>query len=270
MIGTLDVPGARLHYEVRGSGPVVLLVAAPMDATSFAPLADLFADDYTVITTDPRGINRSTVDNPDQDSTPQMRADDVLRLLKHLGADAATVFGSSGGAVSALALAECFPGQVRAVIAHEPPLLELLPDRVERHARNEEVIALWVAGDRVGSWKAFLDNADIHLPEEVFQQVFAAEPSPQAVADSTFQNLHMLRSTTHWQPDIAALRSGTTRVVVGIGEQSAGQVCDRASRALAARLGVEPAMFPGGHTGFAEDPDAFAPRLRAVLRDVMS
>ena len=57
---TLDVPGARLHYELRGTGPLIALVAAPMDATAFAPLADLLATDHTVLTTDPRGINRSS------------------------------------------------------------------------------------------------------------------------------------------------------------------------------------------------------------------
>ncbi|MFG6202597.1 alpha/beta fold hydrolase [Nonomuraea sp. JJY05] len=61
---TLDVPDARLYYEVRGQGPLVALVGAPMDAVSFAPLADLLAADHTVLTTDPRGINRSRSTTP--------------------------------------------------------------------------------------------------------------------------------------------------------------------------------------------------------------
>jgi hypothetical protein len=65
---------------------------------------------------------------------------------------------------------------------------------------------------------------------------------------------------------VAALRDGAPRIVVGLGEESAGQLCDRTSRALATALGTEPAMFPGGHIGFAEDPDGFATRLRAVQR----
>jgi pimeloyl-ACP methyl ester carboxylesterase len=264
---TLEIPGARLYYEVRGTGPLVVLAGAPMDAASFAPLADLLADDHTVLTTDPRGINRSPVDDPGQDSTPQMRADDLSRLLTHLDAGPAAVLGSSGGAVSVLALVQAHPEQVRTVVAHEPPLIELLPDCAERHAGNEDVIARWLAGDYAGSWKAFLDNADIHLPEGAFEAMFAAEPAPQAIADTHYQNAHMLRPTTHWQPDITALRSAATRVVVGIGETSAGQLCDRTSRALATALGTEPAMFPGGHTGFAEDPGGFATRLRSVLQE---
>jgi pimeloyl-ACP methyl ester carboxylesterase len=265
MTRTLDVPGARLHYELRGTGPLVVLVGAPMGATSFAPLADLLASDHAVLTTDPRGINRSSVEDPGQDSTPELRADDLSRLLAQLDAGPAAVLGSSGGAVGVLALAQAHPEQVHTVIAHEPPLIELLPDRAERHAGNEDVIARWFAGDYAGSWRAFVGNADIYLPEGVIEMMFAGEPDPQAIADTSYQNGHMLRPTTHWQPDISALRSAATRVAVGIGETSAGQLCDRTSRALAAALGVEPTMFPGGHTGFAEDPDGFAARLRSVL-----
>ncbi|HYH31982.1 MAG TPA: alpha/beta hydrolase [Pseudonocardia sp.] len=117
---TLEVPDGRLHHEVRGRGPLVVLVGAPMDARSFAPLADLLAADHTVLTTDPRGIHRSTLRDTDTDSTPEMRADDLSRLLAHLDAGPATVLGSSGGAVSALALAQAHPEQLRTVIAHEP------------------------------------------------------------------------------------------------------------------------------------------------------
>ena len=75
----------------------------------------------------------------------------------------------------------------------------------------------------------------------------------------------MMRPTTQWQPDLAALRSSPVRILIGLGEQSAGQICDRTSRALAAELVAEPTMFPVGHIGFAEDPAAFEARLRAVL-----
>jgi pimeloyl-ACP methyl ester carboxylesterase len=259
-----------LYYEVRGTGPLVVLVGAPMDAGAFGPLADLLADDYTVLTTDPRGINRSAVEDPDQDSTPEMRGDDLSRLMARVDAGPAVVLGSSGGAVSALALVQAHPEQVRVVVAHEPPILELLPDSAERHAGSEVVIARWLAGDHAGSWRAFLDNADIRLPEGVFEAVFGGEPDARALADTTFQNTHMLRPTTRFVPDYAALRSVAARVVVGIGEGSAGQVCDRTSRALAAELGIEPTMFPGGHTGFAEDPAGFAARLAPVLAGGLS
>lgn len=268
--GTLDAPGARLYYEVRGAGPLVALVGAPMDATSFAALADLLAADHTVLRTDPRGINRSRAAEPHLDSTPQLRAADLARLLVHLDAGPAAVFGSSGGAVTALALAlaQYHAELVHTVVAHEPPLDELLEDRDRLREQTEDIIATHLAGDVTGAWAKFLAQADIALPEGVFEVVFGGDRDPQQAADEHFFFAHELRSTTRWEPDITALLAGPTRLVVGIGEESAGQGCDRTSRALAAALGVAPVIFPGDHTGFLDDPAAFADRLRAVLRGV--
>lgn len=252
---------------MRGQGAVVVLVGAPMDARSFAPLADLLATDHTVLTTDPRGINRSSVADPDRDSTPEMRADDLARLLTHLDAGPAVVLGSSGGAVSALALAQLHPEMVHTVIAHEPPLQDLLDDRAQLRAQTEDVIATHLAGDVTGAWRKFLAMANINLPAGVFEQMFGGERDPQQVADDHFQHAHMIRPTSWWRPDLAALRSVRTRIVVGLGEESGGQHCERTSIALAAALGIEPTMFPGGHIGFVEDPDRFHTRLREVLRE---
>lgn len=261
----LDVPGAHLHYEVRGEGPLVVLVGAPMDARAFEPLADLLAADHTVLTTDPRGINRSRVDDPDQDSTPELRADDLARLIAHADAGPAVVLGSSGGAVSALALVQAHPELVSTAVAHEPPLNELLDDREELRERTDDIIATHLAGDALGAFRKFLAVANIALPEPVIHAMIPTAADPRAVADADYQYAHMLRPTTRWVPDLDALRAAPTRIVVGIGEASGGQLCERASIALAAGLGVEPTRFPGDHIGFVEDPGAFAARLRAVV-----
>ncbi|MEV2277035.1 alpha/beta hydrolase [Nocardiopsis sp. NPDC049922] len=262
---TLEVPGARLYHEVRGQGPLVALVGSPMGADSFAPLADLLAADHTVLTTDPRGIGRSPLDDPAQDSTPDLRADDLARLITHVDAGPAVVLGSSGGAVTVLALAQARPDLAHTVIAHEPPLNELLPDRDRLHARTEEMISTYLSGDVIGAWRQFMASADIAMPDEALQQMFGGDRDAQEVADERRFYGHELRGTTHWRPDLDALRAVSARVVVGIGEDSAGELCDRASRVLAAGIGTEPVMFPGGHIGFAEDPEAFHGRLREVL-----
>ncbi|MFI0411083.1 alpha/beta fold hydrolase [Actinomadura sp. 3N508] len=263
---TLRVPDAQLHYEVRGIGPLVVLVGAPMDAEAFEPLAELLAADHTVLTTDPRGIGRSPVDDPAQDSTPPLRARDLAALIEHVDlGPAAVALGSSGGACSVLALAQAHPERVRAVVAHEPPLVELLDDRDELHKGTEDMIATYLDGDVLGAWGKFMDQANIQLPPGALEHMFGGDRDPRQLADERRWFEHELRGTTHWKPDTVALKSVATQVVVGIGANSGGELCDRASRALAGALGVEPVLFPGGHIGFTEDPAAFAVRFREVL-----
>ena len=263
--GTVQVPGAQLYYEVRGTGPMLVMIGNPMDANPFAPLAELLAGDHTVVTTDPRGINRSPVDDPTQDVAAELRAEDLSSLLSHLATGSAAVFGSSGGAVSALALAVAHPDQVHTVVAHEPPLHQVLADRDEHEAAVDDMVATYLRGDIGGAWGRFLADANIVMPAGDTGPALPAEPDPQAAADERFFFEHLLRPTTRWNPDFDALRTGSTKIVVGIGESSTGQLCDRTSTALAADIGVQPIHFPGGHVGFAENPGAFAARLRVAL-----
>jgi pimeloyl-ACP methyl ester carboxylesterase len=269
MSGTLVVPDAELYYEVRGAGPLVVLVGAPMDADSFAPLAELLAGDHTVLTTDPRGVKRSRLRNGGT-STPEQRADDLARLIDHLGLGPATVFGSSGGAVSVLALVQAHPELVHTAIAHEPPLDRLVEDAEKLLADSEQMMADYLAGDVIGAWKQFFTLANIWLPDGAVEAMFGGERDPQVVADERFWFEHEMRATIRWQPDLDVLRAGPTRVVVGIGEESGGQLCERTSSALAAGIGVRPTRFPGGHIGFVEQPEAFATSLRATLTAVRS
>jgi pimeloyl-ACP methyl ester carboxylesterase len=261
----LHVDDADLYYEVRGDGPLVVLAGAPMDADAFAGLADLLAVDHTVLTTDPRGIKRSSVRDRAAQSTPLQRAADLARLIDHVGAGpAALAIGSSGGAVSVLALAEEHPDSVAVAIAHEPPLVEILPDRDELMAATEEMLAVFETGDRKATFRKFMAIANLELPDEVVEMMVSADASPQELADEAFQYRNMYRGTIGFRPDIARLTAVSTRVLVGLGEDSAGELCDRSSRALAGLLDTAPTMFPGGHIGFATDPAAFETRLRKI------
>ena len=265
--GMVRTVGASVYYEARGDGPPLVLVGCPMDASAFAPLADRLAIDHTVITTDPRGINRSTVDDPDLDVTPEVLADDVVRLLTHLGVGPTSVFGSSGGAVTALALAQSCPELVDTVVAHEPPLNELLDDREQQHASTDAIIELYLSGDTFGAWAKFFADADIDLPDGASPATVHGEPDPQAVADERFFFAHTLGPTTRWCPNLVVLRDGSPRIVVGVGEMSIGQLCARTSTALANAIHTTPVTFPGDHVGFMFATEQFAARLRAVLSD---
>ncbi|MBN9754717.1 MULTISPECIES: alpha/beta fold hydrolase [unclassified Pseudonocardia] len=265
----LDRPGARITFDVRGSGPLLVLAGSPMGAGPFGPLASLFADDHTVVTFDPRGTGRSVVEDPDADSPVAVRAADLAALVEHLGGGPATVFGSSGGAVVALALAQERPDLVGTVVAHEPPLEELLPDADERRTATDEIVRTYREHGPAAAWGLFLASAGLPAvaPEEVPERTALPAAGDDATARQTADErhffLHEMRETVRWAPDLDRLRHA--RIAVGIGDASAGQLCDLTSRALAAGLGRPPETFPGGHVGFVEDASAFARRLWEVL-----
>lgn len=262
--GVLDVGDAAIHWEARGEGPPLVLHAAPMTAEAFEPLAELLADRFTVVTSDPRGINRSTVVDREATSTPDDRARDLAALIEHLDLGPVVVFGSSGGAVSALALAERHPALVDTVIAHEPPLVELVEDRDELRAAEHELVHIYREQGREAYWRRFLDVAAIELPPGVFEMIFGTEPTEEELRDERFGVERMLVETTTWQPDVPSMVESPVRIVAVVGQESTGQLCDRTTRALAHGLGTEVVVMPGDHTGFAGDPTAFAPALAAI------
>lgn len=261
----IAVDGARLHVEIRGSGPAIMLVGCPMDAAAFEPLAEHLASDRTAITADPRGIKRSVVDDRSLDVTPEILADDYRRILQNLGIESVSMFGSSGGAVAALAFAQAYPGMVDTVISHEPPLEELLDDHEQLRADAQDMVETYLAGDIAGAWIKFFDGANIEMHPEGVAQWINNRTDEQEIADEAFFFAHTLRPTTWWQPDLTPLREIAARIVIGVGSESAGQVCDRTANAIASLLGLTPSVFPGDHTGFVEHPEAFAQQLRSIL-----
>jgi pimeloyl-ACP methyl ester carboxylesterase len=262
---TVTVPGARLYYEVRGAGPLVLVIGSPMASADFASLADALSSDHTVVTYDPRGYANSTVDDPNEGSTPESRADDIVAILDDLGAESADVFGSSGGAVTGLALVARHPGRVRTLVAHEPPVLELLPDAARHRADTESIIDTFRSEGLHAAWYQFMVTAgfDMSAPSDGAPIEAPPEPTEQEMREATQFFNHELRATTQYLPDIAALKAA--RVVVGLGVASGRLVTDQTSRVLAELLGSTPVEFPSDHGGFMDAPEDFADTLRGVL-----
>ena len=261
---TLEVPGARLHYELRGSGPLLLLIGAPMGGTFFAGLAEQLAGDHTVLTYDPRGISRSALTGPVAEDTPQLRADDVRALIEAAGGGRADVFGSSGGAVTGLALAQRHPELVRTLVAHEPPLTDLLPDAAEQRAWADELYRTYTEEGPDAAFGKFLAGIGVDLGEVVPPEL----PAPALAemrANNTYFFGQMILGTTRYQPDIAALRSAPARIVIGVGTTNPDQITQRTSRALAELLGTTVVAFPGDHGGFVGQPAEFAQVLRVFV-----
>jgi pimeloyl-ACP methyl ester carboxylesterase len=152
----LTRPDAEVYYEVRGAGPLLLVVGQPMTSGPFAPVADALADQYTVVTYDPRGTGRSTVADKAVDVTPEAEADDLAAIIGALGGGPADVFGTSGGAVAGLALVARHPGAVRRLVAHEPTVTELLPDAVHVRAAVDGVRHTFLTAGPGAAWGGFV------------------------------------------------------------------------------------------------------------------
>jgi len=264
---TLDLPDGRLYYEVRGSGPHLLISGSPMTAAAFAPLAEALAGDFTVITHDPRGIGGSRLDDAQAPSGPELRARDLVALLDELGADSVDVFGSSGGAVTGLALVAGHPGRVRTLIAHEPPLLELLPDAADWRAVTDDIVATFHEHGAGAAWGKFMASAGFVQGDDAPPPPPADHtPSEQEIADNARFFDHDLRATTRYLPELAGLTNTSTRIIVGLGEESGQLNTYQTSVALATLLAEPPVQFPGDHAGFLGQPVEFAAVVRSVLQ----
>ena len=268
---TLTVPGAKLYYEVRGSGPVLLMMpGGPADATTFRAIEDRLAERYTVVTYDPRGLSHSTpLDPRDDPRMVEVFADDVHHLLAAMGDGRADVFASSGGAVIALELVRRHPEQVRTVVAHEPPSPAFLPNPSGARAAMEDVCDTYASAGLGASMGKFMEMVGIEggpppAPE--------GEPSPEAMAAMVMMQSNMelffsryTRNLGRYEPNVAALRESPCRIVPAVGSDSSGQLAHEGGLGLARALGVDATVFPGDHGGFAGRPDEFAARLLEVL-----
>jgi pimeloyl-ACP methyl ester carboxylesterase len=267
---TLQVPGASLYYEVRGSGPVLLMIpGGPMDANGFTEIAERLADGYTVVTYDCRGNSRSPMQGSWDELTVGLFADDAHRLLDVFGPEQAYVLGSSGGATYGLDLVARYPGQVRTLVAHEPPVSELLPDAARYHTLNQQIGETYRCEGTFPAMQMFMTgvgfgNGEPSPPGE--QTPEAAAAAARVGANLELFAGRLIPVIGNYQPDLAALQRSPTRIVVGVGDESTPeQMVYRTAHALAERLGGQPAQFPGGHGGFGSHPDGFAARLREVL-----
>ncbi|MEV6257277.1 alpha/beta fold hydrolase [Nocardia sp. NPDC051911] len=265
---TLAVPGATLYYEIRGTGPLLLLIPGGNgDAASFDAVAERLADRYTVVAYDRRGFTRSPLDGPPHDRVIT-DGTDAATLLTHLTDQPAHVLGSSSGAIVALELLRARPELVRTLVAHEPPLATLLPD-----------------GEK---WLAFLDSIHEQSKTEGTSAAMAAfsagigmrptplppleQLPPEAVATVTRiqQNLvfwmeHELRQYPRYAPDLAALRASSDRLVLGVGHESRDTFPGLPNAVLAKELGLDLVEFAGDHVGYRMAADEFAAQLDRVL-----
>ncbi len=265
--GMLQVPGARIYYEVRGSGPLLLVLqGADGDASGSVALVDQLVNHYTVVVYDRRGLSRSTYDEGATPPGIHTHSDDVHCLLDALTTEPALVLGISIGGLIGLELVARYPYQVRTLLAHEPPAMALLPDeeRIPIERFYEEVEETHRQKGLLAAMR--LDMGMLRMDFSDREPDVVLPPPPPQRND----NLEVFRkydspASQVFKPDIEALRRTTTRIIFAAGERSRGIWPFRTTEVLAGLLGKEILEFPGGHNGPVLHPRAVASRLRDVL-----
>ncbi|MFG2015995.1 alpha/beta fold hydrolase [Actinomadura geliboluensis] len=270
--GHLPVQDATLYYEVRGTGPVLLISqSGEGDAGRSTDLVDRLTADYTVITYDRRGLSRSTPDDPGRGVTLAEHADDVHHLLAALTDEPAAMLGCSLGAVIGLHLAVRHPGQVGTLIAHEPVAPRLLP-AAERAHHEAELACIQRLYRRDGLGPALRTIAEVLGIDPAAP---GAEPgltpqpmTPRRIANFGFFIEHDFTAVVDDSLPVAELAGTPTRIIPAAGRTTPRTVFDyRCAEELAALLGTGIAELPGGHNGNTTHPRAYAARLRDILRN---
>ncbi|MCL7377670.1 alpha/beta fold hydrolase [Streptomyces sp. 35G-GA-8] len=283
----LKTPEVDLAYDVHGplpttdGRPPLVMIGQPMDAGGFAALASHFPE-RTVVTYDPRGLGRSIRKDGRVDHEPMVQAADVRAIIEALGAGPVEMFASSGGAVTALALVAAYPDALTTLVAHEPPLIPLLPDAPAAERARAGVRDVYEAKGWGAGMAAFIVMTSW---QGEFTDEYFAQPAPDPAAfgmpaEDDGSREDPLLSDRSWavsgyRPDADALTAAPTRVVIAVGEETGDTFTGRTSVATAQLLGRRATVFPSHHGGFldgefgyAGQPEAFACTLREVLDGV--
>jgi pimeloyl-ACP methyl ester carboxylesterase len=250
------------------------MIGAPMEASGFAVLADRFAD-RAVVSYDPRGVARSPRDDGVTAALPEEHAEDLHRLISEIGAGPVDIFASSGGAINGLALVARYPEDVRVLVAHEPPLATVLPDRDEVNAATSDIHETYGRAGLGPAMAKFMVFVSVRGPTPADLSSQTPNPADYGLPteddgsrDHPLLGPHMLWAT-RYEPDFDALRGSSTRIVVAASAEGDGTFPHRAAFAVADCLGTDVVIFPSDHGGFGErgEPEPFAAQLRVVLAD---
>jgi acetyltransferase/esterase len=265
-MATLEVPGACLYYETRGSGPLMLMVpGANGTAHVFHEVAGHLSANYTVVTYDRRGFSRSYLDGPQQyDRRLEIDADDVRRLIEHLGDEPATIFGSSSGAVIILAVLRYYPSVIRTLVPYESAAVRQLPDGQRWVDFFFEIYELYRQAGMQSALESFREHTFALCDRQLMARAIDLK-NGEVRANANYWFERELREYPAVTLDLALLRTHAEQILPAAGRESRGYPTYEATAALARELGRDLIELPGGHVGYLAHPGDFARELMQAL-----
>ena len=271
--GIVRVDGASIYYERRGDGPALLMLSPGMgEASAYSRVADLLADDYTVLTLDRRGVGRSRWQGPRRQFNLLQHAEDAAAVITANGFESASVVGNSSGAAIVLEMVAACPAAVSRAISHEPPIISGLPDRGELFDFYDHLEVMAMEGQVFEAWAEHIRRCGL---SHLFPDSPAAPGGEQAENLKNLENFVRddMQVITYYRPDYARLSASEVPLVIAVGHDSLNifgpgkpAYYAHAAQLVAKRIGVELVEFPGNHVLQITDPPAFVEALRPLLR----
>jgi 3-oxoadipate enol-lactonase len=258
------VNGVNLYYEVRGSGPPLLIIpGVPAVVSDCQPLVDGLDDAFTVVVFDNRGSGQS--DKPDERYSTRQMAADAVALLDHLGIDRAHILGFSLGGMIGQYIALDFPDHVeRLVLAcTHGGFSQSVPPTPETSKAFQLETGDW--GERIKALAGFAFTPGFVEQEAGKYEAFVSKKSADVQPAYAFRR-QVAAATHHDAFDRLAAISCPTLVISG-SEDSV--VPAENSRMLAERIpGARLEILPDtGHLFFIEQPEESLSLIRAFLPD---
>jgi pimeloyl-ACP methyl ester carboxylesterase len=260
----VDVGETKLHCEVQGDGPSLVLVpGATGDGGYMQPLAEALADEFSVVTYDRRGNSRSPRPSEWTQTSVDEQARDVAELVRALDLAPAVVLGNSFGSNIALCAVMEHEGLFRGALLHEPALLSVLEHPEVPQALVQPLIEDGMAkGGPRAAMDAFVGFA---FGETVR---FLSEP----VLERMYGNGEVLfglefASFGSWRPDEERLRGLSIPVHLLVSKEGLPFIAEAAAW-IAARVGTDVVPVPGGHVGFIDNAHDVAEVVRPLMRSM--
>jgi proline iminopeptidase len=281
---TADLGGVTIHYEVHGSGPVLMTVPNSW-GLSLEGLRGLYRPlerHATVVYFDPRGMGESGPAREDADlSLAAVRAD-FQALRRHFGLDRLAAIGWSNGAVNLILLAAEHPETLSTAIFLHGAAYSDEEDEAEFVRDYPDLVAAWqsfardiqAAGNGTDARHVRLHH---FLIGEYFPFLFADRQAGRVAAARLFADVSF--SLRHWQHAMGETGSFDFRdrlaaitvpslVIAGRYDLLPTERAGEMARAMPdARLVV---LEHSGHFGPVEEPEAFTSAVAGFLASASS
>lgn len=257
----IERQGARIHYQITGDGPAVLLGHSLLgDGRMWERVAPTLTERYRVIVVDTRGHRNSTAAGA---FTLDDLADDWLAILNAEQVDQAALCGISMGGMIAMNFALAHPTRVAALALlntsadRDPRAIRVQFRLMAETVRHVGFVRPLINTIAAGMFGRTARRTQVALVEQELDRVREKD------RDDVYWAVRAVTDRTFLRPRLDAVTC-PTRVIVGSEDTTTPPVLSR--RITAAVTGARMVTLPAiGHLSVLEAPEAVADALREFL-----